>query len=60
MNADERAVLVLLDAAERDGRVLTGAERGRLADLRKAEILDEVRGLLREATQQEFPVKETR
>jgi hypothetical protein len=46
MNDEERAELAQLDAAERDGLVLTGGERGRLADLRRAEILATVAGLL--------------
>jgi hypothetical protein len=46
MKAGEQAELHALDAAERDGHVLTGAERGRLADLRRADILDVVATLL--------------
>jgi predicted alpha/beta-hydrolase family hydrolase len=46
MNDEERAELAQLDAAERAGLVLTGGERGRLADLRMAKILATVAGLL--------------
>lgn len=46
MTTDELAELKVLDGSERAGRVLTGAERGRLADLRRAEILDTVASLL--------------
>lgn len=46
MTADERVELTRLDQAERAGQVLTGAERGRLADLRRAEILDAVTKLM--------------
>lgn len=45
MTSDELHELKQLDAAERSGQVLTGAERGRLADLRRAEILAAVAGL---------------
>jgi hypothetical protein len=46
MMAQERAELAQLEADERAGKVLTGAERGRLADLRRADILDAVKALL--------------
>jgi hypothetical protein len=46
MNENERAELSQLDADDRVGKVLTGAERGRLADLRRAEILDQVASML--------------
>ena len=46
MIAQERAELAQLEADERAGKVLTGAERGRLADLRRADILDAVKALL--------------
>jgi hypothetical protein len=36
-----------LDAAERAGQVLTGAQRGRLADLRQADTLSKVSAMLR-------------
>mgnify|MGYP001569982191 CR=1 FL=1 len=39
MNKDERTELAELDTAERAGQVLTGDQRGRLADLRRADIL---------------------
>lgn len=42
MTADERVEWTRLEQAERAGQVLTGTERGRLADLRRAEILDAV------------------
>lgn len=46
MKADERTELDGLDAAERAGQVLTGAQRGRLADLRRADILATVANML--------------
>lgn len=42
MSKDEQAELNALDAAEREGQVLTGAQRGRLADLRHDAILAEM------------------
>lgn len=46
MDAEQRAELAQLEADERDGKVLTGCQRGRLAELRRAEILETVRGWL--------------
>lgn len=47
MQGDEQDELVQLDADERAGKVLTGGQRGRLADLRRAEILSTVSEWLR-------------
>lgn len=61
MNAEERDEFSRLDTAQRDGKLLTGAELGRLADLRRAEILETVQGLLIEAQgNTPFPKMETR
>lgn len=46
MTPAERELLAQLDAKDRAGCVLTGLERGRLADLRRAEILETVLSLL--------------
>lgn len=46
MTIEQQAELRMLDTEERTGKVLTGAERGRLADLRRAEILETVQGML--------------
>jgi hypothetical protein len=46
MTTEELKELTRLDAEDRAGKVLTGSERGRLADLRRAEILDAVNALL--------------
>jgi hypothetical protein len=46
MTSEQQAELHLLDAEERAGKVLTGAEHGRLADLRRAEILETVKEML--------------
>lgn len=46
MTLEEQAEWCRLDQEERNGKHLTGAEKGRLADLRRAEILDAVRGML--------------
>jgi hypothetical protein len=48
MTAQERETLHELDAAERSGQVLTGAQRGILADLRRAEIIASVMSLVAE------------
>lgn len=46
MTPEQLEELTRLDAEDRAGKVLTGSERGRLADLRRAEILDVVNTLL--------------
>jgi len=46
MTNDEREELQQLEVADRAGQILTGAERGRLVDLRRAEILDAVARML--------------
>lgn len=46
MTPAERELLSHLDAKDRAGCVLTGFDRGRLADLRRAEILETVLSLL--------------
>lgn len=46
MTIEQQAELRMLDAEERAGKHLTGAEKGRLADLRRAEILETVQGML--------------
>jgi hypothetical protein len=46
MTSELQAELRVLDERERQGEVLTGGEKGRLADLRRAEILDTVAGVL--------------
>lgn len=43
MTTEQHAELRVLDAEERAGKTLTGAEKGRLADLRRAEILMSVK-----------------
>jgi hypothetical protein len=44
--ADEQTELHELDTAEREGKLLTGAQRGRLADLRQADTLAKVEAML--------------
>lgn len=46
MTIEQQKELHLLDAEERAGKTLTGAEKGRLADLRRAEILETVKEML--------------
>lgn len=44
MTNEEFLELSFLDAQERTGAVLTGKEKGRLWDLRKAELIESFRG----------------
>lgn len=46
MTIEEQQELQHLDACERQGMVLPGHHRGRLADLRRQEILETVQGML--------------
>lgn len=42
MTLEDQQELAFLEAEERSGRILTGGQRGRLWDLRRAEILDAI------------------
>ena len=56
MHEGERAELNQLAADERLGRILTGEQKGRLADLRRAEILETVAGWLTSSPEPAPPV----
>lgn len=60
MTDEEFIELNTLGTAERAGRLLTGVERGRLADLRRKEILLAVAAMIADAQQPKLPIRETR
>lgn len=60
MNEEELNELVELEMQERDGKVMTGAQRGRLSDLRRKEILQAVAVMIRDAKPAAVPSMEVR